>query len=136
MFERQKNNTKDLFGKTNRIVEGTKIKGDIHSIADFRIDGELIGNYTSEGKLVIGATGKIIGNITCKNLDIEGEYEGKVVVTELLSVKAKAKIKGEAIVGRLAVEAGAEFTATCQMRGAVKNLSDTHGKPKQEETAI
>jgi len=99
MFERQKNNTKDLFGKTNRIVEGTKIKGDIHSIADFRIDGELIGNYTSDGKLVIGATGKIIGNITCKNLDIEGEYEGKVIVTELLSVKAKAKIKGEATVG-------------------------------------
>src|SRR5690606_8888308 len=135
MFERQKNNTKDLFGKTNRIVEGTKIKGDIHSAADFRIDGELIGNFTSEGKLVIGATGKIVGDITCKNLDVEDVYQGKVVVTELLSVKSKAKIKGEATVGRLAVESGAEFTASCQMKGTIKNLASTktnEGGTKQE----
>jgi hypothetical protein len=33
------------FRKTNRIVEGTIIKGDIVSQADFRLDGELIGNF-------------------------------------------------------------------------------------------
>ncbi|SRR5690554_5201867 len=137
MFDRKKNNSKDFFGKPNRIVEKTRIKGDIHSVSDFRIDGEVIGNFSSEGKLVIGETGRIIGNITCKNLDIEGYYEGKANVTELLSLKAKAKIIGEVIVGKLAVEPGAEFMATCQMRGMVKKIeSSVDVKSRPEEKAV
>ena len=140
MFAKPKNNPKDLFGKTNRIVEGTKIKGDISSVADFRLDGELIGNFTSEGKIVIGPTGKVVGNITCKNADIEGSYEGKIIIAELLTVKSKAKIKGEVLTAKLAVEPGAEFTASCQMRGTVKNIGSAEPKKddrqRPQETAL
>lgn len=137
MFDKSKNNRgKDLSGKTNRIVEGTKLKGDINSVADFRIDGELIGNFVSSGKLVIGENGRLIGNINCKNIDVEGYYEGKAEVQELLSVKSKAKIKGEMVIGKLSVETGAEFTAVCQMRGAVKNIDSTNVRRESEEKAI
>lgn len=136
MFDRKKNPKKDLFGKTNRIVEGTKLKGDIHSAADFRLDGELIGNFTSSGKLVVGEAGKVVGNITCKNLDIEGYYEGKADVQELLSVKSKAKIKGEVAVGKLSVELGAEFMAVCHMKGVVKNIEATNVRRGSEEKAV
>lgn len=57
MFDKVKKNGTELLGKTNRIVEGTSIIGDIVSKADFRLDGELIGNFTSQGKLVIGPSG-------------------------------------------------------------------------------
>lgn len=136
MFDKSKSSQKDLSGKTNRIVEGTKIKGDIVSVADFRLDGELIGNFVSKGKLVIGETAKVVGDITCKNLDIEGIFEGRIKVEELLSVKSKAKIKGEAVIGKLSVEAGAEFTATCQMKGTLKKVETSDGQPKPEEKAI
>jgi cytoskeletal protein CcmA (bactofilin family) len=71
MFESKPKNYTDLLGKTNRIVEGTIIKGDIISKADFRLDGELIGNFQSQEKIVIGPTGIVIGDIECKNADIE-----------------------------------------------------------------
>ncbi|MDO4727954.1 MAG: polymer-forming cytoskeletal protein [Bacteroidota bacterium] len=129
MFDKQKNNTsKDLVGKINRIAEGTKIKGDIESQVDFRLDGELIGNFSSGGKLVIGETGKIVGNIICKNLDVEGYYEGKVEVQELLSVKSKAVIRGEVSVGKLSVEPGAEFTATCKMTANTRGAEPINKK--------
>ena len=125
MFDKsKKHSAKDLFGKTNRIVEGTFIRGDIKSVADFRLDGELIGNFFCEGKIVIGPTGKVIGNIVCKNADIEGVYEGVIQVAEMLTVKSKASIKGEVAVGRLSVEPGAEFTATCKMRNNLKKVDD------------
>lgn len=134
MFDKGKTNAKNPSGKTNQIVEGTKLRGDIHSVADFRLDGELIGNFTSSGKLVIGEKGKLVGTITCKNLDVEGYYEGKASIDELLSVKSKATIKGEIIVGKLSVEPGAEFTAVCQMKGVVKT---THNVvQKIEEKAV
>lgn len=115
MFEKAKKNGTELLGKTNRIVEGTSIIGDIVSKADFRLDGELIGNFTSQGKLVIGPSGIIKGEIICHNADIEGEFQGKLKVLEVLNIKATARIHGEVAVGKLSIEPGADFTATCTM---------------------
>lgn len=115
MFEKAKKNGTELLGKTNRIVEGTSIIGDIVSKADFRLDGELIGNFTSQGKLVIGASGVVKGEIICNNADIEGVFHGKIKVLEILNIKATAQIHGEIAVGKLSIEPGADFTATCTM---------------------
>lgn len=122
MFDKPQKSYTDLLGKTNRIVEGTTIKGDIISQADFRLDGELVGNFTSKGKIVIGPAGSVTGDINCKNADIEGKFNGKIEVAEVLNVKAKAHIKGEVIVSRLSVEPGAEFSASCIMKTPVKPL--------------
>lgn len=119
------------FGTTNRIVEGTIITGDISSKADFRLDGILIGNYTSKGKLVIGPTGEVQGEISCKNLDIEGKFSGKLQISELLSVKSKAVIKGEVQTNKLAIELGAVFEATCAMKSQLIPLTND----KSEKTA-
>jgi cytoskeletal protein CcmA (bactofilin family) len=115
MFDKVKKNGTELLGKTNRIVEGTSIVGDIVSKADFRLDGELIGNFTSQGKLVIGASGIIKGEIICHNADIEGEFQGKLKVLEVLNIKSTARIHGDIAVGKLSIEPGADFTATCTM---------------------
>jgi len=122
MFEKQKSYT-DLLGKTNRIVEGTVIKGDILSQADLRLDGQLTGNITSPGRIVIGPAGSVTGDIKCKTADIEGKFNGKIEVEELLSIKSKANINGEVIAGKLAVEPGAVFTASCTMKNTVKPTS-------------
>ncbi|RTY95937.1 polymer-forming cytoskeletal protein [Flavobacterium sp. GT3R68] len=128
MFEKSPKSYTDLLGKTNRIVEGTTIKGDIISPSDFRLDGELVGNFQSKGKIVIGPAGSIKGDIICKNADIEGKFEGKIDVTEILNIKSKASIHGEVICGKLSVEPGADFSATCAMKPAVKNTIVNDGQ--------
>lgn len=133
MFDKKKPKSyTDLLGKTNRIVEGTTIKGDIISQADFRLDGNLIGNFQSGGKIVIGPAGSIVGDIVCKNADIEGKFDGKIQVEELLSIKATAHINGEVSVGKLSVEPGAVFTASCVMKTSnkIQNLNDGQQKSK------
>lgn len=128
MFEKKAKSYTDLLGKTNRIVEGTIIKGDIISQADFRLDGELIGNFHSKGKLVIGITGSVIGDITCKNADIEGKFNGKIQVVEVMNVKSKSRIQGEVTVGKLSVEPGADFSASCAMKSIPKNKNTNEGE--------
>lgn len=124
MFNKKEKPYTELLGKTNRIVEGTIIKGDIISKADFRLDGELIGNFQSTGKLVIGPTGSVTGDISCNNADIEGKFSGTIQVTELLNIKSKASIHGDATVGKLSVEPGADFSASCNMKENIKPTSD------------
>jgi cytoskeletal protein CcmA (bactofilin family) len=133
MFDKKTKSYTDLLGKTNRIVEGTSIKGDIISQADFRLDGELIGNFQSKGKIVIGPAGSVTGDIICKNADIEGKFNGKIKVAEVLNVKHKASIYGEVICGKLSVEPGADFSASCMMKTNSKNTNGNDGQPKPEE---
>jgi cytoskeletal protein CcmA (bactofilin family) len=131
MFEKPQKSYTDLLGKTNRIVEGTSIKGDIVSQADFRLDGELVGNFTTKGKIVIGPAGSVTGDIRCKSADIEGRFNGKIEVAEMLNVKSKAHIIGEVITGKLSVEPGAEFSASCVMKVPVKQMA----KPNEQQQA-
>ena len=132
MFDKKPKSYTDLLGKTNRIVEGTMIKGDILSHADFRLDGELTGNFQSNGKSVIGPAGRVTGDIICKNADIEGRFNGKIEVAEVLNIKSKASIHGEVYCGKLSVEPGAEFSASCVMKPNVK-LLPAHEQRKSEE---
>lgn len=131
MFEKSPKSYTDLLGKTNRIVEGTVITGDISSPADFRLDGHLIGNFKSKGKIVIGPAGSVKGDIICKNCDIEGRFDGKIQVTEILNIKSKAIIHGDVVCGKLSVEPGADFSATCVMKTNHKSLPD--GQSKEEK---
>ncbi len=133
MFDKKQKSYTDLLGKTNRIVEGTTIKGDIVSHADFRLDGNLIGNFQSGGKIVIGPAGSVTGDIVCKNADIEGKFDGKIQVTEVLNVKSKASIHGEVTTGKLSVEPGADFSASCTMKTNVKNLIQNDGQQSQQK---
>jgi cytoskeletal protein CcmA (bactofilin family) len=125
MFDKKPKSYTDLLGKTNRIVEGTIIKGNILSHADFRMDGNLVGNFQSNGKIVIGPAGSVKGDIICKNADIEGKFDGKIQVSEILNVRSKASIHGEVTCAKLSVEPGADFSASCVMKQNVK-------KPRSE----
>ncbi len=132
MFEKNKKPYTDLLGKTNRIVEGTAIKGNIQSSADFRLDGQLVGDFESTGKLVVGPTGSVLGNIVCENCDIEGKFEGKIQVSETLTLKEGAYVKGEVICGKLSVEQGAIFNATCNM-SSEKSTPTKNAKEQSEK---
>lgn len=99
----------------NRINEGTKIKGDIHSTGYFRIDGHIEGNIKTPTKIVLGKTGVIVGSLTCEEADIEGKIEGNVEVSGTLTLRSSAIIDGDVIIGRLAVEPGATMNANCVM---------------------
>jgi cytoskeletal protein CcmA (bactofilin family) len=137
MFTKKPKSYTDLLGKTNRIVEGTIIKGNILSHADFRLDGDLVGNFQSNGKIVIGPAGSVKGAIICKNADIEGKFDGNIRVEEMLNIKSKASIHGEVICGKLSVEPGAEFTASCLMKPNLKTEISHHDeKAKPQEVQV
>ncbi|MBN1949672.1 MAG: polymer-forming cytoskeletal protein [Bacteroidales bacterium] len=103
----------------NLIGAGTDIKGDVESTGDIRIDGTLKGNLKTKGKVVIGTTGLIKGEVHCKNSDVEGKIEGKINVQELLSLKTTSVILGDISAKRLAIEPGAKFTGNCNMSSEV-----------------
>ncbi len=73
--------------KINMIGVGTTIEGNISSSENIRFDGNLIGNLQTKGKVFVGQTGKVTGEIRCKNCEVEGVVDGRIVVEELLSLR-------------------------------------------------
>jgi len=110
-----KNNETDNNVAINIISLGTDITGDIKSTGDIRIDGSLTGNLNTKGKVVIGPTGKVNGEVVCKNSEISGIIEGRIVVGQLLILKASSKIFGDIETSKLSIEPGAIFSGTCKM---------------------
>jgi cytoskeletal protein CcmA (bactofilin family) len=102
-------------GAVNLISSTTGVTGDIITESDIRIDGTLLGNMVTKGRLIIGANGRIVGDIQCKSAEIEGEIKGKIVVDELLSLKATALFSGDITTSQIMIEPGAIFTGNCKM---------------------
>lgn len=123
-----------MFGKTmaknsnsenpsvNIIGAGTIIEGDITTNGDMRIDGSLTGSINVKGKLVVGPSGMIEGEIICQNADISGTIKGKIGVAELLALKSSSKLTGDIITNKIAIEPGAAFSGSCSMGGVIKDI--------------
>jgi len=123
--------------KLNRIVAGTNIKGEINTDSNIRIDGVVKGTITAKGRLVVGASGSIEGNIVCENADIEGKITGQINVNGLLSLKSTARLECDITTKKLAIEPGAVFTGNCTMGGGViKEIKNTTVESSRQPAGI
>ncbi len=132
MFNEKKENPNPV-GERNIIAKNSSLVGDIKSDGDFRVDGKIEGTIQTSGRVVIGKDGYVSGTIDCTNADIEGTFSGKLIVDQVLSLKSTADISGDVIMGKLSVEPGAVFNATCAMKSAVKVIQN--GAEKTKKTA-
>lgn len=117
----------------NQLGQGTVIEGEINSDADIRIDGRVRGNVISKGKIVLGATGQIDGDIRSENAYVEGRINGRVEVADLLILSKTSFVNGDIVIKKLVVEEGAKFNGKCTM-GIQVSRQDESGNTKTSTT--
>ena len=127
-----KNTLPETPSSANLIQSGTFITGDIQSNGNIRIDGTLNGTVNAGGKVILGPTGEIDGEIKCINADIEGRVTGMIQVKELLSFKSTAVVSGEINTNKLAIEPGARFTGTCRMDSMKAEIPLSYAEQQNE----
>jgi cytoskeletal protein CcmA (bactofilin family) len=102
----------------NAISQGTIVKGNIFADGDFRIDGCVEGDIESAGKVVVGPSGEVTGNVLCENLEIMGTVNGNIRIKENASLKRTSIYTGDMITQTLDIEPGAVFNGSCKMEKA------------------
>jgi len=118
----------------NLVSSGTDITGDVKSSGDLRIDGTLNGNLNTKGKVVIGPTGRVNGEVICKNSEVSGTVEGKITVHQLLILKVSSKIFGDIVTSKLSIEPGAIFSGNCKMSDNETNGGAGKGKESEKNS--
>lgn len=134
----QNNNMKNSSNNSsvlNTLGAGTVITGDIKSKSDIRIDGVLKGSVNTEGKLVVGSSGVVEGDVVCSNADVSGEIKAKITVSQLLSLKSSSKLNGDIITNKLSIEPGASFSGSCSMGAVIKDIKHAEKQEQKEKTA-
>ena len=99
----------------SRISAGTLIKGEIQSPYDIRIDGTFEGRVQTKGRVVIGESAFVKGDVICENADLWGKVEGNLYVKDTLSLMEGCSMEGNLHVKRLSVELGSTFNGNCRM---------------------
>lgn len=112
-----KENEQRDFSAVNVIANGTQLEGNIVTNGDIRIDGIVKGNVISKAKIIVGRDGRVEGNLTCANIEVEGQVTAESLnVSNLISLKATANLVGNIIAGKIAIEPGAAFSGNCKMQ--------------------
>lgn len=138
MFSKNKNtkHKTNYAQKQNKIAEGTVFTGDIEAKGCFRIEGTVLGNIETPGKIVLSETGRIEGDVTCGDADFQGKFKGKLTIKNNLIIKSTSTIDGDVVTEKLSIEPGARLNGTCTMKGALKKLNDdSKQKTKQGASA-
>ncbi|MFN3446529.1 MAG: polymer-forming cytoskeletal protein [Bacteroidia bacterium] len=137
LFNNSKNQSVAFNPNTLNIINsGTQILGDVNSDGDMRVDGTIKGYLTSKARLVLGPTAVIEGDVKAANIEISGEVNGNIYATELLTVKATAKISGDIVSNKLIIEAGAIFNGTSKMNKPKEaSLTNNNNGAKQQPQA-
>ncbi len=97
------------------IGAGTVIVGEVSAKGDIRVDGSVKGKMNVQGKIVLGNSGRIEGEVKAGSADISGHVHGMMNISGALSMKSSSKIEGDIKVGKLGIEPGAVFVGNCQM---------------------
>ena len=96
------------------ISEDCHLEGNIRLETSIRIDGEHIGDVMTDGDVYIGDKGSCIGNLNARNFYIGGMIKGDVVAKARIELSSRAKLRGNATMGNLIMEEGAEFMGSCR----------------------
>ena len=99
----------------NSLTHGSKIIGKVIADKDFRVDGEVDGEIISTGKVVIGAQGFLKGDMQCAVAEVLGKIEGKVDVSDTLSLRENSVLVGDVKTKILVVEPKATLHGTVSM---------------------
>jgi cytoskeletal protein CcmA (bactofilin family) len=109
-----------MFGKGSQKLEtivgnDTHITGKVSVKGTIRVDGIVEGDVQADW-VVVGETGKILGNTRTRGMVVGGSVEGNIEATESVELREKAKMTGEIHAPKLGISEGAVFDGRARMK--------------------
>ena len=86
------------------VLKDSEIEGDIILPGNLCLFGKISGNVTAKGKVEVKSGAVVTGNISCRELEIEGLVGGNVE-TCFLIIGENAVLEGDVQAGKLLVRA-------------------------------
>ncbi len=120
--------------KVNTVIgKDTYFKGSIKAKGLIRIDGEMDGEITTQGDVVIGESGKVTVELKARNTAVAGHVTGSIELSGKLEIKSTGSVIGNVKTNGLAIEDGANFSGTCEMKRKDQGAAPEKGQPHRAD---
>lgn len=103
------------------IGESLHFKGELSAGEDLIIEGTVEGTI-NQGKccLTLRPNGKIVANVNATKIFIEGNVDGDLHATVSVTVRKSGVVAGNIVAPTIAIEEGATFNGSIEMRNPAK----------------
>jgi cytoskeletal protein CcmA (bactofilin family) len=95
--------------------KGCMFHGKMTSEGIFRLDGNMEGEISHRGTLIIGETAVIKGNLETNVLILNGKLEGEVNAKERMEIHSRGKLYGTVYTPIFVIQDGGIFEGNCKM---------------------
>ena len=110
---------------TTIIARGVRVEGQFTSQSDVMIDGEVVGNVTTKGRLVVGPEAKVKADVSADEAVISGVIEGNLTIAKRLELKTSARVTGDLSCETIGVEPGATINGKISVGGVASSKSSS-----------
>jgi len=108
-FEKQIGRIETVIGHESVITGTVSTKGSL------KIDGLVNGGIDQADAVIIGDTGKIVGDVTAQTVIVSGEVEGNIHSYISIELMEEGKIKGDIKTSQISINEGAFFEGNVTM---------------------
>lgn len=131
MFGGTKKNNDDSIGVDIETIFGknTQIKGTVSGGGNIRVDGNVEGEISVTGDLIIGEQGIVTANIKAKNVLISGMVRGNIDVMGKLEILGTGKLCGDVKASVLSIAEGAVFKGNSNMESEKEPAKESLKEP-------
>ena len=91
------------------VPEGVIIDGSMTSGSETEIAGRVEGDVTVEGRLYLGASALVSGNVRATSCRVDGLVEGRMECTEELELGTSGRLNADTMAGKRIILAGQVF---------------------------
>lgn len=92
---------------------GSSIKGNLTINGFVRVDGDIDGDLSTDGNVIIGENARIRGNVNAKSIVIGGIILGDVFVKENVKLLQNSVVIGDILSHKVQIEESALFQGHC-----------------------
>lgn len=82
-----------------------------------RVEGKVEGDVLEAQTVVIGATGRVTGNVCAEHVVVSGHVAGDIVAAATLEITGTGRVTGNIRTSKLLIQDGAFFDGSCAMNG-------------------
>ncbi|WP_339652274.1 polymer-forming cytoskeletal protein [uncultured Maribacter sp.] len=102
------------------IAEGATLTGDLICSCDIKVEGAIIGNIVTTGRLIIGKSAKVKGTASCYGSIIQGVFDGKFECAGMVTIQSNASVKGQIYYDEIQIDSGVNLMAELKKKGIDK----------------
>ena len=102
----------------------TVFEGNLVTRETTRVDGVVKGEIKSEGTVILGTGGKMVGNIQANVVLVAGEIQGDITASVRVEASSTGRIFGNIITKALVIDENAVLQGKCTMNEEKSAISE------------